>query len=965
MGGSVGSTLLEFGNAELAHWMREKGVYVPYEHVAMSLFQSDGTLGARIVCLCAEPGMGRRDVVTGILALAARNGARVFRRDLASSTQEEACTFLTRLARRVEQLGGSVVVGVDVIPPSDEAHVARQVRALRRVQAAGASVVVSVDPEGAQLVESMPECALIRGADLLVQAGVGAGSNSMTREVLRLSRGIPSLVSALVPETYRQDGPIALSASYLDALSGLVAASLRKTLIDEELRLRLAMLLLGRGSVDDLAGVIGSAPTDLLESLCTGAPLYGVSPDLRTFSCLTSVPGQAFAVCLRRMEVPCALFPEIPVAVVGALIARHDYGRAAAIGALPECSAASGLILEHGVEFVDAGEAELVGTLAASPALSDAPDATRVSGLLALLKEGPWSPEVADGVLAANNAAGRGLLAARLLLKGRTESPVPSECEGPLERTLAVHREACALMLSGRFTAATRLLVTGLDTTRGASVSGALLAVDDVVARLMTGGASATDDLDEACAVLRKRPLRGLSGYLAIAQVVRGVMAGGTRSADAAQAIAARAERSGELLVQAVALLGGCVTDLREGAYARAHVRSTLASSLAVTMGSGYLLRVAALLGEVAGFMTGAPAAPMVAEEPADDLDVVTALVREAFLIGEDPLAAARIPAEVPWDALWLLRILLRDMGVLSDLIAERVPARWRKAVTASAPEAPEPVGEGDGEPGASSGGVAPIELELLGGFTLRVRGVPVPDWKIERRNAKSVLEYLVLRHGSGTKRFRLVEQVWPDCDYVTGFNRAYQATSVLRSAIAEIDPGIDPFVTSRTSREISIDLGTVTCDVDEFRTCARDAADAEDAAEALGLARRAERLYVGDLYLPAADSTGFIAALRSELRNLYADAMVAGAEAALRLGRARTAVRLAREALAANDLREDAVKPLVRALRESGRSVEASREVRGYEARLARATGGRTRRRLATKAAGDGGSDDGKSGTK
>ena len=88
------------------------------------------------------------------------------------------------------------------------------------------------------------------------------------------------------------------------------------------------------------------------------------------------------------------------------------------------------------------------------------------------------------------------------------------------------------------------------------------------------------------------------------------------------------------------------------------------------------------------------------------------------------------------------------------------------------------------------------------------------------------MLEYLVLRHGACAKRFQLVEQVWPDCDYVSGFNRAYQATSSLRAAIAEIDPSLDPFLASRSSREVSLDMGLVRCDVDVFRALAREASD-------------------------------------------------------------------------------------------------------------------------------------------
>ena len=67
----------------------------------------------------------------------------------------------------------------------------------------------------------------------------------------------------------------------------------------------------------------------------------------------------------------------------------------------------------------------------------------------------------------------------------------------------------------------------------------------------------------------------------------------------------------------------------------------------------------------------------------------------------------------------------------------------------------------------------------------------------------------------------------------------------------------------------------------------------------------------------------------------LYADAMVSGADAALRLKRVRTAARLAANALSVDDMREDAVIALVSALRASGRNAEADRRYKRYARRL------------------------------
>ena len=173
------------------------------------------------------------------------------------------------------------------------------------------------------------------------------------------------------------------------------------------------------------------------------------------------------------------------------------------------------------------------------------------------------------------------------------------------------------------------------------------------------------------------------------------------------------------------------------------------------------------------------------------------------------------------------------------------------------------------------------------------------PGYLIASSSADALSQSL---HEGYAKRYQIVEQVWPDCDYVLGFNRAYQATSALRSLVTERDKRLSLIVASRTSGEISLDMGLVGCDVARFRKAALEAVDEEDPARSLACAREAERLYAGDLYLPSEDGTGYLAAMRAELRNLYADAMVEGSAAALTLGRDRTAARLAENAVMAND---------------------------------------------------------------
>ena len=922
-----------------------------WERIVRDVGGSDSKLPSYplLVALCAEPYMGCDEVMASALSWAARFGARVLRRDLSATSQETATQFITRLVRRVAHAEVPVVVGLEALPPSDESHVARQVRALRKMRAAGASVILSLVPEGSQLLEELPECTLVRASQLLVPVFEDA-QDPEEREVARLTRGIPSLVRSLDGLVVESAEAPHLSAAYLDEVARLLSGAVRPTLSDEECRARLGMLLLGSGTEDDLERVAGECHADVLESAREGTPLFGITADLSAFCCLGASDDQVLRACMRRLERVCALYPDVPASAMRLLTDRGDYRRAAALGALPECSEVCEVVLDRGAEFLDEGETELVRRTLCSPACPHDDRAALLRTAAEALR-GKGTPRGAS----LTHVRGRGpaylLVDACSFLDGCVPllDAAPASSEG-LDGALLIHLEVSALMRDGRFSEALRRLAADAPARRASTVSGALLAVDSELARIMAGGAPRADALpEESLRLLCDKRLGGLAGYALVVQVLETALTGGALGDARAQALVSRAERSERALVQAIALTVGAALDLRGGSLTRAHVRSSLASSVAAGIGDDYLARAAGLVRDVSHYLMGGRLETVRADSE-DDLGRVCALVYQLLLADDLADEDDALADEVPWDALWLLRLLAPGLGELLGQLGERMPSSWARALgTVSAePSEEEP------DPPVSE---APLRIDLLGGFSLRVRGTLVPDWKIERRNAKSLLEYLVLRHGAETKRYKLVEQVWPDCDYVQGFGRAYQATSALRRAIAEIEPGLDPFVASRTTREISLDMGMVSCDVDEFRHVARAATDSRDDERTLELALRAEGLYEGDLYLPSMDATGFVASLRRELRDLCCDAFVAGSEAATRLGRERTGARLAREAVGMDDLREDAVVALVRALRACGRDAEAEAQGAAFSARVARVSRKRGLRRLVDDA-GDAGAE-------
>lgn len=916
--------------------------------------------GTRMLAICAEPGLGEEAVLSEVLGALSQHGCSVSRRDFSRLDSAVATSDLVRLARSVSRSAVGSVVVLDGLPASDEACARRQARAIRKMWDAGARVIFTLYPEASQVLDLLPECTVISSRDLLnarVISSVDHGSDV----VRALSHGIPPLADALECASEDDLESARFPQSYEDTLVRQVAGSLRRSLSDEDLRLRLTMLLLGSGCFEDIAQVLGTVPLDSIDYLGQTAPFFEVDFSRRVFHTLLDDSVIGFSGVITQLESICALFGEVVSPALRVLLERGAFSRALRLFSLPGAEDAYCHVPGFGTPLLDAG-----GSLVISSALDSLP-ASSVLGrqveALAIAASAACGENIDESVArdlaqCPDDVAVRDALLfvdARRMLQGKDALVQYSEDEwsGPGRRLLA-HCEAARMLFQGRTAAAMRLLIANPCGTRIDTVSSALLCVDLEVARILLcdGGTADESRLRRAAHVLESSPCAGLAGYADCLRVLRTVL---RPEGDARQleSCLARAERSGDALVQAVALVAGCIADLRGEAYARANVRSGLAVVVARGARAEFVMRVAQLLGEVARYLMGDLPSPTTQRDYPDELGEIQRLAYRVMRADEGALDAPEDDAEtrIPCDALWLLLVLGDGLGSFSALFERVMPMSWRCALAVARQNAQEaeaaagaggdaPAPRGDGAPVSAARQGAPIRVTLLGEFGLTVHGVQILDGRIGHRNAQSMLAYLLLQRRATARRQQLVEQIWPESDYVTGSNRVYQATSALRAAIAEVDPTLDPFVLGRSTRSISIDTGMVSCDVNDFVAFAREAVDGEDDETVVRMARHVEKLYAGDLYAPPADRTGFVSAKRDELRTLYVDAMVAGSDAALHLGRKRTAARFASDAVAADDMREDAVIALVNALRADGRDIEADRHCRRYARRVNQVTG-------------------------
>lgn len=214
----------------------------------------------KLVAVCCEPGYCPRGYLKAVCLLAEKTGARAYSRDYSNFSPEAASESLAKLARDIrskyKDQKVEIVVALNLLPASDELEVAHQSRAIERMLKVGALVVLTLFPEARQLLDELPYHLLLTADDICEPPVSPIGATRDELDHQRLSRSIPVLAQTLseplVPSRADQK-----RNSYDETLAELVDASFRRSLCDEELRLRLAITVLGKGSFSDLRYCLG------------------------------------------------------------------------------------------------------------------------------------------------------------------------------------------------------------------------------------------------------------------------------------------------------------------------------------------------------------------------------------------------------------------------------------------------------------------------------------------------------------------------------------------------------------------------------------------------------------------------------------------------------------------------------------------------------------------------------------
>ena len=929
---------------------------------------------ASVLALCAEPGMGKTRALDEIAHVVIEKGLSHDRLDLRHADPDAALKRVKRFVggsfKKQDARQSQGYLLVDHIPPMDEAQREAFVRCMDQVGRLGCQVVLALRPEAEALLEDLPSAFTVHAEALLQDESVLCASREDGAWAHELCHGIPVLIDALAASGGARAGRLP-GMAYTDGLCSLIESYLRPKLIQEELDLRLALMLLGAGRASEVAEVLGAIDEQIAAGLARDAPFFGVDLLSGTFSCAGLFESDVLSACLRVLQRHVKARRELAGSCLELLVKRGDFKRAALLARLAPEELVVGCAIRHAADFIDAGAAELVkDALEKTRREAAAPVGYYLSALIAY--ESLYEPRPSLGAALTEDAfagvAGREermawtkarlLACRRLILQGEDvpDELVPDPGDDAMAARLATHVRVLKLLMKGRLTAALQVLLAGESAkTPYSTVSEALLKVDfELLATLLADTPRPSDDggFERAREFLRsharEKPAVYADAVPAIAE-----FAFGSAAAFKGEALLQQASRRGDELARSALGIFSTLADLRGKSYVTGHVRAAqMRRQAEVSKASGVeqsLAIVDCLMRSGVG-EDACPGLERIAERADASFSEVAMLLVSA-LKGR----SAQVPAqEPPRDALWLVAALSQGIPDISPLLGASMPASWGESLGAacqgSMDESPERAlvlrSSAELQP-SSWRRTYPIELRILGSFELRVSGRQIFEQSLQGRRAIDLLAFMASAPNRSARRYEVVDNIWPEYDYASGPNRVSQSLTQLKRCIHKLDPDAEPFKLTR-SKLILVDTDQLHSDVDDFEFICAEMARAEgDDGEVARLALQLEGVYRGDLLVIGADGNGEIELRRQRLRTQFVDCMVAGAEAALRQGSARIAARLAEKAALADAIREDAADVLIRSLVASGRPAEAQERYKSFALKLVEATGNPPSREL------------------
>ena len=538
------------------------------------------------------------------------------------------------------------------------------------------------------------------------------------------------------------------------------------------------------------------------------------------------------------------------------------------------------------------------------------------------------------------------------LLKLILQKPLPPLKEdlelGPLEKKIALHKRAIDLALQGNFKYALQLLLLEQQYEKAASITSSIQAVDVELLYALLGVYQKEFDArtSDSLSFLQEGEAGGIKGSVGLLKCVRYLFEKSSSVGDLydTEQLISQAELQGNRMIQVPALLIGALLSLRSRAYPKAQLQARRAVLLSREWDSLYVVQVGKIIEDIAGFFLGVkPTEKSLETITHPSLKAACRTIYKALfksVNGHAPVWLDAVEYGVPENAMWLVRALLSDESEFQQCLEREMPEEWLHYLRSN--EGKRDITkwrvsrQGAGDSWTEDSALKSLHVEkvnnahpgvylaLLGRFSLSVQGEEIAGRKIAYRSAKALLVYLALAHNHMSFRSQIAQQIWPEADQAHWQERLYQATRVIRKEVQEIQTDCEPLEASRIEKTLSFNPQQVTVDIDIFTRLAKSVASSNSDEDIVHLAKQAEELYQGDLYLPEDECFRFADPIRVALRDQYIDTMVTASAAALRITHYTLAVHFAELAYLVDDMREDTLMALIQALRKCGRAQDA-----------------------------------------
>ncbi len=929
-----------------------------------------------------EAGLGVSDVQDSLMRLLVKEKRCVvyFTGENAPSAVK-ASDSLVRFARKTirEVPPKGTVVAISRLPASDEMETRRQVKAISRILEAGFNVVLSLEPEASQVLDAFDvyghvDCGMVRDYVKKLDESIACSG-----KCLELSRGIPQLYLALLNSPYVVDG--SLGSTYFECLSDLVKKSVGAGLTDEEMQFRLYLYLLGSGSLEDVESELGFKAVEFLQELETQSALFGVSLRERSFLTLPEQAGLPLDYLFDALRRPLHNFQEVIYRAARSLFKR-DAHRSVGIASHLKGDLLGRYVLAFGDELLDMGEFGLVrrglGLLRSSEDVDENMGMALEAALCALTDRHfsasiyqTFTPSFIENFSAGNERARTALLFVDARLRFCGEVREGYEAGAGINSTqgrLRLHANVFRHIVRGELDEAIRLFVGKSLAKQEPTVSSALLALDNELIRLMSCDSlvNGGEWFEKSRTFLERMGQHALLDYLGAVVGLRDLFSDMAGAGE--DSYGSKSRLSDDKLIKAFMLIEEAFSYMRHSVWTHASIESNMASGLLAGTEAAPLRDMARLMSAVARDTLGEHT-EIDPESYSQSMRLIALLVEKALDTSGEDLPYSPRSRNLPRENTWFILLLSNGIEPFSVRFEDELFPEWRRALAAArktvcpnfgmcemAPivlldavynEAPKNAQQ-------PSGGLFDerLRINLLGEFSVCVGSRIIDCSRLQQRQSKAMLEFLVLHKRYSVSQTKLFDQLWPDVPYPVANERMYQTKSNIRKVLRSFGFTPDPFVSGRANGMIGLDPSLVRCDVDDLLAKARATVNEKDDSGTIELALETECLYAGDLWMPMSDATGFVTSMASRTKTTYTDAMVSGARAALKIGRLQVATRLANSALLADGMREDAEMILMRSLKQSGRAREARESYESFCQNMAELAGRPVSKQLRSQAA-------------